>query len=271
MRKVALAFVILALPGLAAGQSRKKGTPAAKKPVAAPSPQVAVAGLRVVGPGLGSEQDLQRPFNWSKGVTVVLGVRVAAPYALVEIEKDQSTLELTDSQGGVLESPEVDWSPDFTKDGTAVLVDLEAKSLPAEGSAHIAAKGSLMFKVSSGTKTVKVTGVKLEKGTPVKLGASAITITEVEDQEGGEGPRVTFKSTRSVMKGIKTLRAKDGKGAPVEVSWSHSGGWDEEYEMGYRFKMAAKVPVTLEFDMYDGLRQLAVPFDVKAGVGVPAQ
>jgi hypothetical protein len=268
MRKLALALSILLIPGFAAAQSRK-GTPA-RKPAAALSPTVTVAGLRVVGPGYGPENDRERPFNYDVGVTVVVAVRVNAPYALVEIAKDQSSLEMTDSQGKALQEPSVDWSPDFTKDGTACLVDLDAKGLPGEGSTHVSAKGSLMFKVSSGTKTVKVPAVKLEKGTPVKVGTSAITITEVEQQEGSEGPTVTFKSTMAVMKGIKTLRAKDAKGAPIELSWQHSGGWTEEYQMGYRFKTAVKT-VTLEFDLYDGLRDVAVPFDLKAGVGIPAQ
>jgi hypothetical protein len=269
MREVALALSLLLVPGFAAAQSKKKGTPAAKKAVPAPNPTVAVAGLRVVGPGVGAEDDLQRPFNYGVGVTVVVAVRVSAPHALIEIDKDRSSNEMADSQGKVLENPEVDWSPDFTKDGSTCLVDLDAKGLPGEGSTHVTAKGSLMFKVASGTRTVKVPSVKLEKGTPLKVGTSAITITEVEQAEGADGPTVTFKSTRSVMKGIKALRAKDGKGAPIELSWQHSGGWDEEYQMGYRFKSAAKGPVTLEFDLYDGLRDLAVPFDVKAGVGVP--
>jgi len=269
MRKVALALSILAIPGLAAAQSRK-GTPAAKKAAAAPlAPKVVVAGVRVVGPGYGPEDNRTRPFNYDPGTTVVLAVRVAPPYAFVEIQKDQSSLEMADSQGTVLEKPEVDWNPDFTKDGTVVLVDLDADGLPAEGSSHVAAKGSLVFKVSSGVKTIKLPGVRLEKGTPIKLGTMALTITEVED--GSEGPRVTFKGTKAAVKGIKALRAKDAKGSPVEASWSHAGGWDEEYESGYRFKMAGKGSLTLEFDMYDGLRDLAVPFDVKAGVGVPVQ
>src|SRR5262245_3555894 len=270
MRKVAVALSILLLPALAAAQSRK-GTPAAKKPGAAPKTEVVVAGLRVVGTGYGPEDDYQRPFNHGQGITVVVAVRVNAPFAMVEIDKDKSSLEMADAAGKVLDKPEVDWSPDFTKDGTIALVDLDAKSLPGEGSTHVTAKGSLTFKVSSGIKTVKVPGVRLEKGTPVKLGTAALTISDVEEQEG-EGPRATFKGTRAVIKGIKAVRAKDAKGAPIEVRWSHSGGWDEEYETGYRFKMAAKAPVTLEFDMYDGLRELAVPFDVKAGVGgMPAQ
>lgn len=269
MRKVALALIVLALPGVAAAQSRK-GTPS-KKPAAtaAPNPQVSVAGLRVVGPGFGPEDDRQRPFNWSEGTTVVVAVRVAAPFAMVEIDKEHSTFEMSDSQGAALANPEVGFSPDFTKDGTVALVDLDAKGLPAQGATHVAVKGSLTFKVSTGTKTVKVPAVKLEKGTAVKVGANTLSISGVED--GSEGPMVSFKASRSVIKGIKALRAKDAKGAPIDVHWSQGGGWDEEYEAGYRFKMAAKGPVTLEFDLYDGLRDVAVPIDIKAGVGIPAQ
>ena len=269
MRTVALALLIVAIPGVAAAQSRK-GAP--KKTAAAPlAPKVAVAGIRIVGLGYGPEGDRQRPFGVDPGTTVVVAVRVAPPYSMIEIAKDQSSLEMADSQGTALEKPEVDWNPDFTKDGTVSLVDLAAAGLPAEGSSHVTAKGSLMFKVSSGVKTIKVPGVRLEKATPVKLGTSALTISEVEQVEGSEGPSVTFKGTRALVKGIKTLRAKDAKGAPIELSWSHSGGWNEEYETGYRFKMAGRGPVTLEFDMYDGLRDVAVPFDVKVGVSVPVQ
>lgn len=268
MRKLALALVLVSVPTLALAQAKGRKAGAARQ-VPPPSAKVAVAGVRVVGPGVGAGDDHQRPFNWTEGTTVVVAVRVTPPYALVELDKDKSQLEMADSQGGVLESPEIGFSPDFTKDGLAALVDLEAKGRPADGSSHVAAKGTLLFKAATGVKTVKVPGVRLEKDTPVKLGpTTTISISGVE--AGDEGPVVSFKSTRSVMKGIKELRAKDAKGAPIEVHWQQSGGWDAEYELGYRFKGAGKTPVTLEFDLFDGLRDLPVTFDVKAGVGIPA-
>ncbi len=269
MRKLALALILVSVPALAAAQSKGKRA-AAPKQVAPPTPKVSVAGVRVVGPGVGTEQDQQRPFNWSAGTTVVVAVRVAAPYALVEIEKDKSTLELSDSTGKALDSPEVDWSPDITKDGTAALVDLEAKGVPGEGSSHVAAKGTLMFTASTGVRTIKVPALRLEKGTPVKLGTTTITVSDFQTEEGSD-PMVVFKGTRSAIKGIKTVRAKDAKGAPIEMRWSQSGGWDEEYEIGYRLKMTGKGPLAVEFDMFDGLRELPVNFDLKAGVGIPAQ
>lgn len=273
MRKVVLAVAILTVPVLAApapaaAQSRKA---APKKAAADPRPQVQVAGVRVVGPGFGPENDLQRPFNWTKGTTVVVAVRVAPPFALVAIDKDNSSLEMSDSQGRALEEPAVDWNPDFTKDGTTALVDLEAKSVPADGATHVTAKGTLMFRAATGTKIVKAPSVRLEKGVPVKLGTASVAISEVEQDEGNGEWRVSFKGTTALMKGIKTIRAKDAKGAPVEAHWFSSGGWTEEYEVGYRFKMAAKAPLNLEFEMYDGLRDLPVAFDVKAGVGIPVQ
>lgn len=273
MRRKVLAAAILALaavPGLAAAQSRK-GTPAKKKPAAALNPTVQVAGLRVVGPGFGPEDDRKSAFFGNTGTTVVVAVRVPPPYSLVEIDKDNSSLEMTDSQGTALDGPEVDWSPDFTKDGTTALVDLEAKGVPADGSSYVALKGSLMFKVSSGVKTIKAPKLTLEKGTPVKMGTAAMTISDVEVEEGSDGPLVSFKGTRAVVKQIKAVRAKDAKGAPIEVHWSQSGGWDEEYQIGYRFKMAGKGPVNVEFDVFDGLRDVAIPFELKAGVAVPVQ
>ena len=272
MRRKVLAAAILALaavPGLAAAQSRK-GTPVKKKAAAALNPTVQVAGLRVVGPGFGPEEDRKSAFFGSTGVTVVVAVRVPPPYALVEIDKDKSTLEVADSQGTALEDPEVDWSPDFTKDGTTALVDLDAKGVPAEGSSHVTVKGSLMFKVAAGTKTVKAKAVKLAKGTPLKLGTSALTLGGVDKDD--DGVTVMFESTRPVIKGIRTVRARDAKGGEIESRWSSSGTWTGEdgYQSSYHFKTSADT-VNLEVDMWDGLREVSIPFELKAGVAVPVQ
>ena len=266
MRKVALFFVVTAVPALVSAQTRK-GAPA-KKPLPLTS-QVSVAGIRVVGPGYGAEDGRARPFNYDPGVTIVLAVRVNAPHGLVSMDKNRSSAELADSQGRVLEGPEVDWNPDFSKDGTAAMVDLDAKGLPAADSTHITAKGTLMFMAASGVKTVKAAGVKLEKGTPVKLGTAALTLGDVE--KGSEGPTVMFQGTRPVIKSIKAVRGREAKGGLVEASWSSSGTWtgDDGYQTSYRFKTAATT-LTIEFDLWDGLRELPVTFDVKAGVGIPA-
>lgn len=275
MRKVVLAVSILAVPvlvapGPAAAQSRK-AAPAKKKAVAPPKPTVHLAGLRVVGPGFGSEDDSVRPFNWTTGVTVVVAVRVPSPYALIAVDKEKSTLEIVDSQGNVLEQPEVDWSPDFTKDGTTALVELEAKGLPADGSSHLGVKGTIVFTAATGTKVVKANAVKLEKGVSVKLGTSSITVDEAQQDEGNSQWQVSFKGATPVIKGIKTLRAKDTKGAAIEARWYGGGGWTEEYSAAYMLNTASKGPLNFEFEMFDGLRELPVAIDLKAGVGIPVQ
>ena len=78
----ALVLVAATLPGWAAAADKKpkKG----KAPVVPPpSALIAVVGYRVVGPPLGTEEDNVRPFNWSAGVTVVVGAQVQPPYGLV--------------------------------------------------------------------------------------------------------------------------------------------------------------------------------------------
>jgi len=230
--------------------------------------KISVAGYRVVGPGLGGENDNVRPFNWSQGVTVVVAAQVSAPYGLVELDKERSAAVLTDSEGNVLADPSVDWSPDYTKDRLAAMVELEAKGLPGEGATHVGAKGNLMFRLSTGVKTVKVPGVKLEKGVTFKLGTAPVTVAEVGEGYGS-GPVVEFKATKAVLGVVKTLRAKDAKGTPVEVSWSSTGGFNEEWTMGFTFKgTELKGLYNLEFDVWDGLRDVNVPYEVKAGAGV---
>jgi hypothetical protein len=275
MRKVVLALVLLAvpalvLPGSAAAQARK-ATPVKKKAVAAPKPTVHLAGVRIVGPGFGTEDDNVRPFNWTSGVTVAVAVRVAAPYALVGVDREKSTLEIVDSQGNVLDQPEVDWNPDFTKDGTTALLELEAKGLPADGSTHVGLKGNVVFTAASGTKVIKANSVKLEKGVAVKLGTASITVDEATQDEANSQWQVSFTGATPVIKGIKKLTARDGKGAAIETRWYGGGGWTEQYSAAYMLNTAAKGPLNFEFEMFDGLRELPVAIDLKAGVGIPPQ
>jgi hypothetical protein len=271
MHKVVLAVAVLAIPAFiaprpAAAQSRKA---APRKAVAAPKPQVQLAGVRIVGPGFGPENDNVRPFNWSAGTTMVLAVRVAPPYALVAVDKEKSSLEMADSQGNVLEEPEVDWNPDFTKDGTTALVELEAKGLPADGSSHVSLKGTVTFTAATGTKVIKANAVRLEKGVPIKLGTASITLDEAEFDEGNGRWQVSFKGATPVIKGIKALRVRDAKSGLVEARWYGGGGWTEEYSAAYMVTTTSKGPLNFEFELFDGLREVAVPFDLKAGVGIP--
>jgi hypothetical protein len=265
----ALLLIAATLPGWAAAADKK---PKKGKAVVLPPPtaQLAVVGYRVVGPPLGTEGDSVRPFNWSTGVTLVVAAQVKAPYGLVALDKERSSIALTDSLGKALDSPEVDWSPDFTNDRTSAMVELEAKGLPGAEATSVSAKGSLMFTASTGIKTIKVPNLKLAAGTPFKLGTAPVTVGEIGDGYGS-GPTVEFKGSKSALSIIKTLRAKDAKGAVVETSWSSSGGFNEEWAMSFTFKTEKDklgAPFTLEFDVWDGLRDLSVPVDVKAGMGV---
>lgn len=275
MRKVVLAVALLAVPALmapasAAAQSRK-ATPAKKKAAPPLKPTVQLAGVRIVGPGFGTEDDNVRPFNWSSGVTVVVAVRVPAPYGLIAVDKEKSTLEIVDSQGNVLAEPEVDWNPDFTKDGTTALVELEAKGLPADGSTHVGVKGTVVFTAASGTKVVKANSVKLEKGSAVKLGTATVTVDEATQDEANNQWQVSFTGATPVIKGIKKLTARDAKGAAIETRWYGGGGWTEQYSAAYMLNTAAKGPLNFEFEMFDGLREVPVAIDLKAGVGIPPQ
>jgi len=263
----ALVLVAATLPGWAAAADKKpkKGKTPAVPP---PSALVAVVGYRVVGPPLGTEEDNVRPFNWSAGTTVVVGVQVQPPYGLVALDKDRSSIALTDSSGKALDSPEIGWSPDFTKERTSAMLDLQAKGLPGADATSVSAKGSLMFTASTGIKTLKVPNVKLETGTVFKLGTVPVTVGDIGDGYGN-GPTVEFKGTKAGLSIIKTLRAKDAKGTAVETSWSSTGGFNEEWAMTWTFKTDKKGGVySLEFDVWDGLRDLNVPIDVKTGMGV---
>ena len=69
------------------------------------------------------------------------------------------------------------------------------------------------------------------------------------------------------MTGIKNVVFLDAKGQPIEGRRTSSGYMNDAAEMGFSVKTAAKT-LTLEFEAWQGLRTIKVPFKVKAGLGL---
>ena len=66
---------------------------------------------------------------------------------------------------------------------------------------------------------------------------------------------------------IKNVAFLDAKGQPIEGSRTGSGYMNDAAEMGFSVKTAAKT-LTIEFEAWQGLRTIKVPFKVKAGLGL---
>jgi hypothetical protein len=107
--------------------------------------------------------------------------------------------------------------------------------------------------------------VSLTNNAKFTLGKTPVVVDEVTAE--GDGQTFTLKLPRSVMNEIKGVAFLDAKGGTIEGSSSGSGYMNDDAEMRFSVKSTTKV-LTLEFDMWQGLKTIKVPFKVKAGLGL---
>jgi hypothetical protein len=227
---------------------------------------VYVAGLRVVGPGIGENGGEQRPYNEKTGTSIVLVLKVPKGVGLVELDEDTSTIDAaTDDKGTDLR---VDASfgpfPEIVKDGSAGLMEIRLGVRPAAGSTAINAEGSLAVTSATGSKPVKTAAVPLVEGKTVKVGTITLTVGKVE--AGDEDTSVTFNLPRTSLKTIKSLKFVDAKGTEIESDRVGSGYMNDVGELDYKIKTKAK-SVSIVCDMWQGLKAEKVPFKLSAGLG----
>ena len=262
----------MAVCGLAATAT---AAPPAKKPAAgakaAAAPTVSVAGIRVVGQGFGEDGSEAQPFNESPGVALALVVQ-AKDGGIIAFDDNSTALgEINDSEGNSLLDNASIWPfAKLTKDGKALVIEMKTKGVPATGSSHVNAKGTITVTTASGSKPVKVPGVKLANEATFKLGAGVITIEDVSTEE--DSTSLTLKGTTTQMGSVKGWRFLDAKGVEIESSDRGYGRSNDTAFKSVSVKTTAKT-LTLELDVWQGLKQAAIPFDVKAGLGfaVPGQ
>lgn len=230
-------------------------------------PAVSVGGLRVVGPGYGENGREAQAFNESSGVGLALVVQQREVGGIVAFDGDASSLdELTDSTGkNLLEEASIWPFPKLTKDGKTLIVETRSRGVPAAGATHIQARGKLSVTTATGSKPHKVPNVSLANDKTFKLGTGTITLGDVEASESQTS--VTFKGPIPVFSAIKGIKFLDAKGQPIEAHASSSGRMNEVQMASYQLTTTAKV-VTLEIDLWQGLKPVVVPFNVKAGLGL---
>lgn len=246
----------------AQGKGKPKPAPAA----VAATPTVSVGGLRVVTPGLGEQGTEIRAFNESSGMAFALFVKMSGG-GIVEVAGDKSALtSLTDDTGAnLLEEARFGSFPKVTKDGSAAVIEVEARGRPSQGATSISAEGSIVLRSSSGTTVQKVVGLRLESGKTFKVGTATVTLGEVTAE--GDDADLTLKLPRSTLLTIKEIRFKDAKGQAISASRTGSGWMGDEAEINYRIPAAVKT-ANLELDVWQNLKEQAVPFNLKFGLSL---
>lgn len=269
---VALAIAAsVAVAGVALGaQAKKPPLPQRPAPQRAPAPvkmpEVFVGGIQVVNAPFGDDDWSARPFNSSNGTKMVLVIKMPEGAGLIEIDEDNSSLDTFTDEKVTQYAAEFESFPDVTKDGTMGAIEIESKIIPPAGTNTMVADGTLALTVAAGVKPVKVANVRLENTKTFKLGTATVTVDEVA--AGDEGAQTfTLNLPRSVMAGIRSVKFSDAKGEEIEGSKTSSGYMNEEANMSFSIKTAAKT-VTIEFEQWQGLREMKVPFKVSASLGM---
>jgi hypothetical protein len=244
-----------------------QGQPAAgPRPTASgKDPEVVVGGVQTARVIVPDDDFSAKPFNADNGTTIVLWVKMPAGQGLIEIDEDASVLQsVSDDKGSNIGGKFGNFPKEF-KDGTGGTIGIESSGFAAPGATALFAEGSVAMTVASGTRKTRVAKVQLQNDAKFTFGKTAIIVAGVETQ--GDTQAFTLKLPRQVMSEIKNVLFLDAKGQPIEGNRTSSGYMNDAAEMGFSVKTAAKT-LTIEFEAWQGLRTIKVPFKVKAGLGL---
>jgi hypothetical protein len=263
-----LILAVAATSHLMAQANRRPARPAAAAPAPPPGPppEISVVGVRVVGAGLGKNREEIRAFNQTPGMAIALAIKMPPGQGIVELDEDNCLLtSVTDDAGTDLgEQAEYGSFPKASEDGSVGLIEIESRLRPAATATAIMAEGTLVFSASPGSKPTKVANVKLEKGKTFKVGTTTITLAEVTP---GEDTSIELALPRSVLYTIRDVKFLKADGTPLEADRTSRGYMNDDATMGYRIKGAGPT-VTIEFDLWQGLREQKVPFKIKTGLAL---
>lgn len=243
--------------------------PAPAKAAPTPPPQITVAGIRVVGAGLGANGSELHAFNESPGTAVGFAILVPAGTGIVEIDDDASRVDaFTDDKGqSLLEVGRFGPFPKISEDRSAAVVDVEVRGRPSAGATAVSVQGSIAMTLASGTKPTRIPNVRLEEGRTMKLGAATITVKTVT--AGEETTDVTFGLSRSILNTISAIKFFDGKGELLESRRTSSGYMNDAAEVEHELKSKEKL-VSVEFDVWQNMRQIKLPFSLTTGLSFGA-
>lgn len=246
------------------------GKPAAAAPVK--MPDVVVGGIQVVSAPFGDDDWSARPFNSKNGTKVVLVIKMPAGMGLIEIDEDKSSLDTFTDEKTTQYAAEFESFPDVAKDGSAGAIEAQSEIIPGPGMHSLLLEGTLALKVATGTKPTKIAPLRPENDKGFKLGATQVTFSDVTppDDPKAEDAALSFSINlpRTVMASIKQVKFLDAKGTEIEGARRTSSGYSmDDATMGFSVPAVHKT-FGLEFEMWQGVRDITVPFKVNASIAL---
>jgi hypothetical protein len=194
---------------------------------------------------------------------MVLWVKMPAGQGLIDIDEDASLLQSFGDDKGTNMGGKFGNFPRVFKDGSGGLVEISSTGFPATTATALLAEGALSMNVATGTRKTRVANVRLQNDAKFTFEKTPMVVSDVGAE--GEAQTFTIKLPRRVMEAIKDVAFLDAKGQPIEGRRTGSGYMNDAAEMGFTVETTAKT-VTLEFEAWQGLRVVKVPFRVKAGL-----
>jgi hypothetical protein len=252
-------------PGANAPPPGPAQQPAPRPTAAGKDPEIVAGGVQIARVVVPDNEYSGKPFNSDNGTKLVLWVKMPAGQGLIEIDEDESLLQSFGDDKGTNMGGKFGSFPREFKDGAGGTIEIESTGFAAAGATAIVAEGSVALTVSSGTRKIRAPKVTLQNNAKFTFEKTPIVVDQVEAQ--AESMVFTLKLPRRLMESIKDVAFFDAKGEPIEGSRTGSGYMNDAAEMGFTVKTAAKT-LTLEFETWQGLRTIKVPFKVRAALGL---
>ena len=253
--------------------SKEAGTPqpssaissAPRATASGKEPEIVVGGVQIARIVAPAEEFSARPFNADNGTTIVLWVKMPAGQGLIDIDEDASLLQNFGDDKGTNMGGKFGSFPKAFKDGSGGTIEIASSGFAAPAASAIVAEGVMAMSVAASTRKTRVAKVMLQNNAKFTFDKTPIVVDEVDAQ--AESVTFTLKLPRQVMETIRNVAFFDAKGQPIEGDSSGRGYMNQNAEMRFSVKTAART-LTLEFEAWQGLRTVKVPFKVKAALGL---
>jgi hypothetical protein len=249
----------------ASASSSGSAPPAPRATATGKEPEIVVGGVQIARVVVPDNDFSAKPFHTDNGTTIVLWVKMPAGQGLIEIDDDASLLQSFGDDKGTNMGGKLGNFPQEFKDGTGGILEIASTGFAASSATSLLAEGSLAMTVATSTRKTRVANIRLQNDAKFTFDKTPIVVAEVGTQD--EEQTFTLKLPRQVMEAIKNVLFFDAKGQPIEGRRTGSGYMNDAAEMGFSVKTAAKT-LTIEFEAWQGLRTIKVPFKVKAALGL---
>jgi hypothetical protein len=230
-----------------------------------PMPEIVVGGVQVVKVTLSKDDFSAKPFHADNGTAMVLWIKMPAGMGVIKVDEDASLLQSFKDDKGTDLGGKYGSVPEEFEDASGGTITVESSGMPAAGATALLAEGSVAMNVAAGTKPTRIANVRIASDQKFTIGTTPVTLADVKQDD--EDLRFTIKLPRQLLMTIKSVKFFDAKNAELEGRRTGTGYMNDAGELDLAVKTTQKT-LTLEFEIWQGMRSIKVPFKVKAGLSL---